>query len=146
MKDTLLKLCLRGLFIGVVLSAGAQAAQQPSCASIQKSLAGGSSADAVIRTVVESGMSLADATVYALVCVGEENPEAIATAGIEAAGNLPQAQSVATAVLATTGETGPVAEAVRAAMHEYTRRMPQPDVYQDKYTPTGGDQVVSPAA
>jgi hypothetical protein len=50
---------------------------------------------------------------------------------------------VSNAVLATAGQTGPVAEAARAALAEYARHMPQPDVYKDEFTPTGGG--VSPA-
>jgi hypothetical protein len=91
-------------------------------------------------------MSLAEATVYAMECGGDEHREAIATAGIEAAENLAQAQSVADAVLASAGQIRAVVAGVHAALQEYVRAMPQPDVYEDKYTPTGGDGAVSPAA
>jgi len=145
MKNPLLTLCLSGLLAGMPLAAGAQVPVQASCDTVKNSLSGGSSAGDVVRATVETGMGLAEATVFAMVCVGDQNPEAIATAGIAAAGNLAQAQSVANAVLASAGQTGTVADAVRAAMQDYVRHMPQPDVYQDKYAPTGGDSTVSPA-
>jgi hypothetical protein len=145
MKNSLLTLCLSVFLVGIPFAAGAQEAEQASCDTVKNVLSSGGSAGDAVRATMETGMSLAEATVYAMVCVGDQTPEAIATAGIEAAGNLAQAQSVANAVLASAGQTGAVADAVRAAMQEYVRHMPQPAVYQDKYSPTGGDSTVSPA-
>jgi hypothetical protein len=146
MKPSLRALFLFGLLAYIPLAAVAQDEGERSCDAVLSLLAGGSSAGDVVRATVATGMSLAEATVYAMECGGDENREAIATAGIEAAGNFAQAQSVADAVLASAGQTGSVAEAVSAALQDYIKHMPQPDVYQDKYTPTGGDGAVSPAA
>lgn len=127
----------------VAAQAGAGA---PACDSVRQTLAGGGSAAAVIAAATEAGMSRADATVYVMGCVGDDHPEAIAAAGVAAADNLAQAQAVADAVLAVAGENAVVTNAVNFALRDYIQHMPQPDVYEDKYTPTGGDDAVSPAA
>ena len=141
MRNALPVMCLCGLLAAIPLGVSAQVEEQQSCDNISELLAGGSSAGDVVRATMATGMNLVEATVFAMVCGGEANREAIATAGIEAAGNLAQAQSVAYAVLATAGQTGPVADAVRLAMDDYARHMPQPDVYQDEFTPTGGGVI-----
>jgi hypothetical protein len=145
MKPSLLALFLSGL-LAIPLAVVAQDEEKLSCDAVLSLLASGSSAAEVVRATVATGMGLAEATVHAIECGGDENQETIARAGIEMAGNLPQAQSVADAVLASVGQTGPVADAVQVALQDYIRYMPQPDVYEDKYTPTGGDNAVSPAA
>ena len=126
------------------LAANAQADETPSCEKVQAMLKGGNSVGDVVRATMGEGMTLVEATVFAMVCGGEDNRVAIATAGIEAAGNLAQAQAVANAGLATAGQTGAVASAVNRAMKEYAEHMPQPSVHEDDFTPTGGG--VSPAA
>jgi hypothetical protein len=146
MKKSLIVLCLSSLFACIPVLVVAQVEASSPCENVRGMLGDGRSAGDVIRTIMETGMSLADATVYAMNCVGEENPQAIATAGIEEADNLAQAHVVAEAVLAVTGQTGPVADAVQVALQEYARHMPQPDVYRDEYTPTGGTGAVSPAS
>ena len=143
MKKVMLHVCLTSLLLAMPFAVSAQTGEKPSCELVQNLLEGGSSTGDVVRATVETGMSLAEATVFAMVCGGEENRVDIATAGIEAAGNLAQAQSVANAVLAAAGQTGAVAVAVNEAMEVYARHMPQPGVHQDDYTPTGGG--VSPA-
>lgn len=145
MKNALLQWYLAGWLavMPVVASAQTVATDKQSCDRVRYLLDVGSPAGAVVRDTVAAGMTLAEATVFAMVCGGEENRVAIATAGVELAGNLAQAQSVATAVKATAGQTGAVAVAVDKAMLEYARLMPQPNVHQDEYTPTGGG--VSPA-
>jgi hypothetical protein len=146
MKKVFYLLCLSSVLTCVVIPAVAQGDEALSCDNVRDMLAGGSSATEVVHATVQTGMSLVDATVFAISCVGNENPEAIATAGIEAAGNLAQAQSVADAVLASAGQIRAVSTGVYAALQEYIKNMPQPEVYEDKYTPTGGDNAVSPAA
>jgi len=143
MKNTLQYLCLLSVLAAVNLPASAQPGEKPSCEKVQGLLKNGSPAADVVRATMDSTMTLAEATVFAMVCGGEENRVAIATAGIESAGNLAQAQSVANAVLATAGQTGAVADAVNGAMKVYAEGMPQPYVHEDKYTPYGGG--VSPS-
>jgi hypothetical protein len=101
-------------------------------------------ADIISSLVNNHGMTLTAATVFAMVSGGQDNRVAFATAGIGLAGNLAQAQSVANGVKATAGQSGVVADAVDAAMEQYVRTMPQPNVYEDDYSPAGGG--VSPAA
>jgi hypothetical protein len=109
------------------------------------SLDGGATPGDIIRALVNDyDMTLAEATVFAMVSGGQANRVAFATAGIESAGNLAQAQSVAYAVKAAAGDTGAVATAVDQAIAKYAELMPQPSVYEDEYSPTGG--AISPAA
>ena len=149
MRKTINYLCAIALLAGTGLSLQAQdevddKPRKESCESVKNVLAEGGSAAEAVRVTRLMGMGLAEATVYAMVCGGEANRIDIATAGVAAAENLAQAQSVAYAVLATGGETGPLADAVRGAVNEYARLMSQPKVYQDEYTPLG--RGVSPAA
>jgi hypothetical protein len=103
-----------------------------------KELVGSSSPETVINAVMNTGKTLPEATVYAMVAGGEANRVVLATAGVGMAGNLAQAREVGNAVMAAAGETGPVADAVRVALDEYARHMDQPSVYEDEYSPGGG--------
>jgi hypothetical protein len=143
MQNTLLRVFLASLLALVPGIASAQEVEEASCDKVRAWLAADSSADEVVQAVVATGITLAEATVFAMVCGGEENRVAIASAGVASAGNLAQAQFVADAVMAAAGQTGAVADAVRAAVKTYAENMPQPEVYQDNYTPRGGS--VSPA-
>jgi len=131
---------LSSLFVSLALALPSMAAQAdaPSCASLQQMLAGGSSAEAVIAAVAATGVNRADATVYAMDCAGDGSREALVAAGVAGADNLAQAQSVTDAVLAVAGENAAVINAANFALRDYIRQMPQPDVYEDQYTPTGG--------
>ena len=120
------------------LSGYGQVEDPRSCEPVLSSLAQRASPEDVVSAVVDMGMTLGEATVFAMVCGGEANRVAIATAGVGLAGNLAQAKSVANSVLATAGETGPVASAVEVALQDYVENMPQPSVYEDEYTPHGG--------
>lgn len=112
--------------------------------AVQNMLADGSSPSGVVDAMVSRGMTLSEATVFAMVSGGEQHRVAIATAGVAAADTLAEARTVADAVVATSGQSGPVAIAVREALHRYADSMPAPSVYEDDYTPTGTG--VSPAA
>ncbi len=112
--------------------------------AVQSMLADGSSPSAVVDSMVARGMTLSEATVFAMVSGGEQHRVAIASAGVAAADTLAEARTVANAVVATSGESGPVAVAVREALNRYADSMPAPSVYEDDYTPTGAG--VSPAA
>ena len=131
-----------GVALVVVLAlasaeAPAQVEVDPAFSTV-KELVNNSSPEAVIDAVMNTGKTLPEATVYAMVAGGEANRVALATAGVGMSGNLAQAREVANAVMAAAGETGPVADAVRVALDEYARHMDQPSVYEDEYSPGGG--------
>ncbi len=86
-------------------------------------------------------MTLSEATIFAMVSGDEANRVSFASAGVSLASNLAQAQGVTTAVKAAVGETGAVASAADRALEEFIATMAQPDVYEDKFSPTGGGDV-----
>jgi hypothetical protein len=118
--------------------------------AVNASLMSGTSHADIIRALTEEphNMSLAEATVFAMNAGGDANRTAFVAAGIQSASTLPQAQSVATAVKASAGETGAVADAADAAMLEYARLMDQPFIHHDEDLPTGGGNrsPVSPSS
>ena len=144
MKRTMLNVFLVSLLALMPLAASALE-NEAAYNDVVSSLEGGTTPGDIIRALIKDyDMTLAEATVFAMVSGGQANRVAFATAGIESAGNLAQAQSVAYAVKATAGDTGAVATAVDQAMAKYAELMPQPNVYEDEYSPTGG--AISPAA
>jgi hypothetical protein len=86
-------------------------------------------------------MSLEDATVAAMEAGSASNSEAFAAAGVAAAANLPEAESVAIAVKGA----GADAAAVDLAMQEYVKLMDQPFIHHDGTIPTGGGLTRPPA-
>lgn len=118
--------------------------QPPSCVDLLEMLHAGAAAEAVVRAVVATGMSLAEATVHAMGCGGDSYRNAIAVAGVKLASTLAQAQSVANAVIAAAGENSELAAAVRKAVDLVAEGLPQPSVYVDEYMPTGTE--ISPAS
>jgi hypothetical protein len=114
--------------------------------AVDASLMSGTSHADIIRALTEEpyNMSLSDATVFAMNAGGDANRTAFVAAGIQSASTLPQAQSVATAVKASAGETGAVADAADAAMQEYARLMDQPFIHHDEDLPTGGGTNTGP--
>lgn len=139
--DCLLRMHAEGVATEAAVST---AVEQRSCSCLSSMLEDGGSAEAVVRANIDAGMDLSEATVFAMGCGGEDNRVAIAVAGVRLASSLAQAQTVANSVLATVGQTGEVADAVREAVRMVARDLPQPGVYVDEYTPTGTD--VSPAS
>ena len=98
-----------GVALAVVLAlasagASAQVEVDPAFDTV-KELVDGSSPETVINAVMNTGKTLPEATVYAMVAGGEANRVALATAGVGMAGNLAQAREVANAVMAAAGET-----------------------------------------
>jgi len=136
--------CLSSLLALLLVPGAALAQEQPPCGDLKSILDSGASASEAVRAAVASGFTLSEAAVYTLVCGGEEYRMAIATARVPMSGNMVQAQSVASALLRTAGQTGPVATAVDQALNQYIRAMPQPSINEDFYTPHGGG--VSPAS
>lgn len=141
MKNSLITLCLATVLAFLPLAASAQENSQ-AYSEVNASLTNGTSHSDIIRALIDNhDMTLSEATVFALVSGGEANRVAFATAGVGLASNLPQAQGVVAAVKATAGETGASAKAADVALDEYITSMPQPTVYENKYSPTGGGDV-----
>jgi hypothetical protein len=143
-KCTLFGLCLSGLLFIQPLAANPQPEEDESCQRVDKRLQGGDSAKEVITGVVDGGMSLTEATVFAMVCGGQGNRVAMVTAGVALAGSLAEAQSVVSGVIAAAGEGSPEAVAVHEAFNAYKRTAKQPAVYEKEHIPQGGF-VISPA-
>ena len=141
---TLLNLCLAGVFAVLPLTAVAVVEGDESCERVERLLQAGISAKGVVAEVVDGGMTLTEATVFAMACAGQDNRIAIATAGVALAGSLSEAQAVVTGVVAAAGETSQEAAAVREAFNTYKRTAKQPAVYEREHIPHGGF-VVSPA-
>jgi hypothetical protein len=147
-KTTVLNVFFAAILALVPLAASALE-NQAAYNDVNTSLTAGTAPADIIRALIgDYDMTLAEATVFAMVSGGEGNRSAFATAGVESAGNYPQAQSVVVAVKATAGQTGVVADAADAAMDEYTKLMPQPYIHHDDDIPTGGGTrpPVSPSA
>lgn len=145
MRNFVYKLFIATFVAIVSLSAAAQenaAAQQNRAAydAVNSALEQGAAPATIIAALTEYpfNMDLSEATVFAMVAGGDENRLDFVSAGVKSAGNLPQAQSVVNAVRAAAGQTSAEANAATEALSEYMKTMPQPKVYQDDYTPTGG--------
>jgi hypothetical protein len=123
------------------LTASAELETDPSCERIEQLLVMGSSPHDVLAAVVNDGMSLVEATVFAMVCGGQENRIDIVTAGVEMADSLAEARSVVAAVVAATGDSSAESAAARAALDTYEKTARQPDVYESDYIPHGGGGV-----
>lgn len=119
-----------------------QTDRDESCQQVDKWLEAGAPPGEVITTMLNSGMTRAEGTVFAMLCAESIYREAIARAGVQEAASLSEARSVAAAVLAMTGETGPVADTVRQELAGRERLARQPSVYEGDYDPGGG---VSPS-
>jgi len=136
----------RILLAGLLAVTGVNAlAQTGSTAAdaVTAALQQGSAPETIIRSLTGApyDLSLADATVTAMNAGGDASRIDFVKAGVAAAGNLPQAQEVVNAVRSAAGEGSAEAAAATEALQSYVRLMPQPDIYQDDYSPTGGAAV-----
>ena len=141
MKQTVLRLAMLGLLITLPFSANAVMDEVAAYSTVQTMQANGSSAAETISVLKEDGRTLAEATVFAMVSGGEDMRVAYATAGVESATSLMEAQAVVDAVLAAAGETGPVADALQVAMNTYSKSIPPPSTYKGGNIATGGGAV-----
>jgi hypothetical protein len=148
MKTVLVKLFLPVLFTATPLIAGAQPASERederSCAQVEDLLAAGSSPAEVVTALVDGGMALTGATVFAVECAPEANREALARAGVELASNIQQGQGVVQAVSFAFGEQAPVTLAASSAYTDWVKTFAQPAEYQNDYTPHGGGEYGYP--
>ena len=136
-----------GLFACLALGAIAQE-NKAAYDAVNASLLRGSAHADIIQSLTQGphDMTLSEATVFAMVSGGDSNRIDFVTAGITAAGNLPQAQSVVNAVKAAAGNNSPEADAADAALAQYVKLMDQPLIHHDDEIPSGGGaQPVSPA-
>ncbi|MEP5570016.1 MAG: hypothetical protein ABJN62_19405 [Halioglobus sp.] len=134
-----MKVLLKNYLLICVLalsSIGVAVAQNTTADPISAALAEGKSPAAIIEmlTADPSEMSLEEATLAAVDAGGESNQEAFAVAGIAAAGDLVEAESLATALKAA----GIDASVVDASMQQFVRLMDQPFIHHDGTIPTGG--------
>lgn len=124
-----------------------ESSEQPdrdeSCREVDEWLDAGDSPGGVITAMMNAGMNRAEGTVFAMLCAEGAHREAIALAGVQEAANLREARSVAAAVLAMTGDTGPVADTVRRELASQEKLARQPSIYEGDYDPGGGG--VSPS-
>ena len=120
----------------VVTSIGSAVAQNTTADAINAALVEGKSPAAIIEMLIAepSGMSVEEATMAAVEAGGESNQNAFAAAGISAAGDLVEAESIATALKAA----GVDASVVDASMQGFVRLMDQPFIHHDGTIPTGG--------
>jgi hypothetical protein len=145
MRTTLLTAFFAGLLALVPLSASAMDSAleiEQVSTYVTASLAAGTSPEDIIRALDDyHGMTLSEATVFAMVAAGQANHEAFATAGIRQATSLEEAREVADAVR-VVDDSYHVATAADRAVNKF---IAQPKVYKDNYTNVGGAGV-SPAS
>jgi hypothetical protein len=145
MKHTLLRLTLLSLLISIPFGANATMDEAAAYSTVQTMLAASSTPADIIAALKDDGRALSEATVFAMVSGGEDNRVAFATAGVASATSLMEAQTVVDAVLATAGQTGPVAEALQVAFTEYSSNIQPPSTYTGGNIATGGG-AVSPSS
>lgn len=138
MKSAMLTALLSSLLALLPLSASAlDSAEEIDRVSayVVYSLAAGTSPEDIIRALDRfHDMTLAEATLFAMVAAGEANYEAFATAGIRQAADLEEAEEVADAVKVVADSADVFAAADRAV----DKFIPQPNVYKDNYSNVGG--------
>jgi len=141
MNNMILIMGLAAALAALPFAATAAIPEDEDCDIVEQLVKDKTPPQTIIKTMVGGGMSLEEGAVFAMVCGGEVNRVPIAVAGVEAAANLVQANGVAAALVATAGETSPVATAVRNALKQYEKTAKQPPVYKTDYKPTGGGGV-----
>lgn len=143
MKTAMLNILLGSLLALMPVAVSAQ--DKAVYYDVTSTLEGGVAPGEIINTLMDDyGVTLVEATLFAMMNGGEANREDFAVAGIEAADNLAQAQVVADAVKAEFGFSGILATVVDGALLQYAKMMPQPKVYESDYWSSGGP--VSPAS
>jgi hypothetical protein len=145
MKHTLLRLTLLSLLISIPFGANATMDEAAAYSTVQTMLAASSTPADIIAALKDDGRALSEATVFAMVSGGEDSRVAFATAGVASATSLMEAQTVVDAVLATAGQTGPVAEALQVVFTEYSTSIQPPSTYTGGNIATGGG-AVSPSS
>lgn len=132
--------------LGHLLTLPATAAVNPEVESaVNASLALGTGHGEIISSLTADpfNLSLEEATAMAIEAGGNSHAEAFAAAGIAAAADLPQAESVAAAARAASGLSPDV---VDSALEEYVRLMDQPYIHHDGTIPTGGGAYEGPGS
>lgn len=148
MNNTLKNVFLAGLLAALPLAVSAQPDQEQlterSCEQVVNMLEGGDEPAEVVTAMVDSGMALTGATVFAMECAPEQYREALAEAGVGLAPNIREAESVVAAVNYAYGEGSVEATAARNADKQYKKTEKQPNQYKvDKKPGQGGG--VSPS-
>ena len=148
MRKTLTNLFLAGLLAALPLAVTAQPDEEQlaerSCEQVVSMLDAGDTPAEVVTAMVDSGMALTGATVFAMECAPEQYREALAEAGVNLAPNIREAESVVAAVTYAFGEGSAEAKAARKADKQYKKKEKQPKKHKvDKKPGQGGG--VSPS-
>jgi uncharacterized membrane-anchored protein len=142
MKNTLANIFLFSLLSMLSLAAASEEAQaERSCEQVEDMLKSDFSPADVVTAMVDSGMALPEATVFAMKCAAAQYREAIGAAGVGLANSIAGAESVVWAVADVYGEYAPETEAARDALQQYKKMERQPTIYNGDTKPTGGGGV-----
>ncbi|MEM9090606.1 MAG: hypothetical protein AAGC93_17885 [Cyanobacteria bacterium P01_F01_bin.53] len=147
MKSTLLRSLLLASAVSLPLIANAQPPLDPptSCEQVEELIRNGSTPEVIIETLMNSGMALTGATVFAVECAGPQYRVPLAEAGVGLASNLREANGVVRAVAFAFGESSPETVAARSAFASAEKLAKQPPEYKSNYTPHGGGEEISPS-
>ena len=148
MRKTLTNLFLAGLLAALPLAVTAQPDEEQlaerSCEQVVSMLDAGDTPAEVVTAMVDSGMALTGATVFAMECAPEQYREALAEAGVGLAPNIREAESVVAAVTYAYGEGSAEVNAARKADKQYKKKEKPPKQYKvDKQSGQGSG--VSPS-
>tara|TARA_R110001599_G_scaffold353885_1_gene602430 strand:- start:1928 stop:2368 length:441 start_codon:yes stop_codon:yes gene_type:complete len=145
MKNTVFNFILAGVLAALPLAAYAQLDPPTSCEQVEDMLSNGSSSAEVVNAMIDSGMALTGATVFAMECADAQYRIAIAEAGVGLASNLNEARGVVRAVADAYGESSDETNAARKAFEASEKMAKQPKEYKSDFTPQGGGADVSPS-
>ena len=145
MKNTLTNLFLASLLAALPLAVSAQPEEEQlverSCEQVVNMLENGDTPAEVITAMVDSGMALTGATVFAMECAPENYREALAEAGVNLAPNIREAESVVAAVTYAYGEGSAEAKAARKADKQFKKKEKQPKKHKVDKKPGQGSGV-----
>jgi hypothetical protein len=144
MNNTLTNLFLAGLLAALPPAVNAQPEQEQverSCEQVVDMLDAGDTAAEVVTAMVDSGMALAGAAVFAMECAPEQYREALAEAGVGLAASIREAESVVAAVTFAYGEGSAEAKAARQADQQFKKKEKQPRKHKVDHKPGQGSGV-----
>lgn len=145
MKNTLTTVFLAGLLAALPLAGNAQPPQEQeeerSCEQVENMLAAGDTPAEVVAAMVDTGMALTGATVFAMECAPEGRRAELAEAGVELAPNILAAESVVAAVNYAFGEGSVESNAADKAGKKYKKKAKKPKEYKPKNNPGQGGGV-----
>jgi hypothetical protein len=145
MKNTLTNLLFTVLLAALPVAGSAlpepEREVERSCEQVENMLRAGDSPAEVVTAMVNSGMTLTGATVFAMECAPEDRRQAIAQAGVELAPTIIAAESVVAAVNYAYGEGSPEVSAAHKAAKQYKKTAGKPREYEPGNNPGQGAGV-----